>query len=159
MLLSGVTVTAGVVSTVPSTTTRPSAIQRSASRREHRPARASRLAIRSPRDSPASSLMAGSAAGGDEGVEDAVVAGADGIFGMPLHPEAEAPLGDLDALDHAVGRPRIDRDAVAHRLDRLVVRAVDRDLCGAADAVEQGARRHLDDVAGLGARIGLLVRQ
>src|SRR5690349_17868470 len=136
------TLQAGLLSFLPLTTTRPSAIQRSASRREQRPARASRLAIRSPPDSRITGLlMAGSAAGGNEGVEDAVVAGADRIFGMPLHAEAEAPLGDLDALDHAVGGPCIDRDAVAHRLDRLVVRAVDRDLAGAADAVQQRARR------------------
>src|SRR5712671_3448536 len=154
------TLRAGLLSFLPLTMTRPSAIQRSASRREHRPARASRLAIRSPPDSlTTASLMAGSAAGGDERVEDAVVAGADRIFGMPLDPETEASLGDLDALDHAVGGQRVDHDAVAHRLDRLVMRAVDRDLSGAADAVEQGARRHPDDVAGLGARIGLLVRQ
>src|SRR5205807_7087454 len=47
MSLAVVTVTAGLVSTVPSTTTRPSAIQRSASRREHSPARAITFAIRS----------------------------------------------------------------------------------------------------------------
>ena len=41
------TVIAGLVSTVPSTDTRPSWIQLSPSRREQRPARASRLAIRS----------------------------------------------------------------------------------------------------------------
>src|SRR5260370_23633305 len=45
MSLAVVTVTAGLVSTAPSTMTRPSAIQRSASRREHSPARASTLAI------------------------------------------------------------------------------------------------------------------
>src|SRR5262245_51267529 len=98
------TLQAGLLSFLPLTATRPSAIQRSASLREHRPARASRLAIRSP----ATSVM-GSAAGGNERVEDAVVAGADRIFGVPLHAEAEAPLGDLDALDHAVGRQCIDR--------------------------------------------------
>src|ERR1700731_914819 len=47
MSLAVVTVTAGLVSTVPSTATRPSATQRSASRREHSPARAITLAIRS----------------------------------------------------------------------------------------------------------------
>src|SRR5439155_6762916 len=46
MSLAAVTVTAGLVSTAPSTMPRPSAIQRSASRREHSPARASTLAMR-----------------------------------------------------------------------------------------------------------------
>jgi hypothetical protein len=51
---------AGLVSTLPSTVTRPSDIQRSASRREHKPARARSLAMRSP--FAAASAMALSAA-------------------------------------------------------------------------------------------------
>ena len=47
--LAPVTVTAGLVKISPSTATRPASIQRSASRREHRPARAMTLAIRSGR--------------------------------------------------------------------------------------------------------------
>jgi hypothetical protein len=42
------TLKAGLSSTLPLTLTRPSAIQRSASRREQRPARAITLAMRSP---------------------------------------------------------------------------------------------------------------
>ena len=45
-VFSAVTVTAGVTSVLPSTATRPAEIQRSASRREHSPARASILATR-----------------------------------------------------------------------------------------------------------------
>ena len=48
MRSSAPTVTAGVVSTRPFSLTRPSAISRSASRREQRPARAITLAMRSP---------------------------------------------------------------------------------------------------------------
>src|SRR5258708_4387660 len=59
MSLAGVTVTAGLVRIVPSTRTRPSAIQRSASRREQSPARAITLAMRSP----ALAALAPSAAG------------------------------------------------------------------------------------------------
>src|SRR5271166_4747519 len=97
MSLEAVTITAGLVSTAPSSLTRPSAIQRSASRREHNPARAITLAMRSPGVAASAvawlpvSGAAGSASGGiDEGGEDGDVAGADRVFGMPLHAAAEA---------------------------------------------------------------------
>src|SRR5260221_3645534 len=111
MTLASVTRCAGLSSLWPSTTTRPSAIQRSASRREHSPERAIRLAIRSPRsvDSAAASSM--SAAGGDEGPEQRLVGRGGAIFGMPLHADAEALGRILDALDDAVGRDRIDDQA------------------------------------------------
>ena len=52
-----------------------------------------------------------------------------------------------------------DDDAGADPLGRLVVGAVDRQPVGAGDAVQQRARRDRDLVAGLGARVRLLVRQ
>src|SRR6059058_4042601 len=89
--------------------TRPWAIQASASRREHSPARAIRLAIRSPpAPSPLVSLGASSARCFDEGIEDPLVADADGIFRMPLDAQAIAIAGILDALDDAVGGDRIE---------------------------------------------------
>src|SRR5260221_10653612 len=148
MSLAGVTVTAGLVRMVPSTRTRPSAIQRSASRREHRPARAITLAMRSPalatptpsasgeaalRREPAlgavsSALIASCRGGLDEGVEDAEIAGADGVFGMPLHAEAEAAAGLLDALADAVRAGGVDHQARRHRLEPLVYRRAHRQL-------------------------------
>jgi len=79
------------------------AIQRSASRREHRPARASRLAIRS------GSLMGRLPLPGKRGT----------ILRRPrrsgirdaLHADAEAIGRRLDCLDHAVGRGGVDDDA------------------------------------------------
>ena len=79
--------------------TRPSAISRSASRRLATPARASHLAMRSPRVGAASLMPAGR----DQGGEDAAVARVDQEFRMPLHAEAEASRAVLDALDDAVG--------------------------------------------------------
>ena len=163
MSLSAVTVTAGLASTAPSTETRPSAIQRSASRREHRPARASNLAMRS---GAAPSPAAGSASsrlhppgGLDKGAEDAAVGLADLEFGMPLHAEAKAPARVLDALDHAVLGDRVDDDARPGRLDRLMVGAVDREVFRSGNAVQQGSGDHPDIMAGLVARVRLAVRQ
>src|SRR5262245_13763799 len=111
MTLASVTKCAGLSSLWPSTTTRPSAIQRSASRREHRPERAIRFAMRSPRASVSAPVSASesvmSAAGGDERPEQRLVGGGRPVFGMPLHADAEALARILDALDHAVGRERI----------------------------------------------------
>src|SRR5215472_17416415 len=101
MSLASVTASAGLSSTLPSTLTRPSAIQRSASRREQRPARARRLAMRSP-FSPAAALMASAPARLYEGGEEAAIAVADGVLRMPLHADKKAPAARLDALDHAV---------------------------------------------------------
>src|SRR5690242_951563 len=102
MTEEGPTITAGLVSFLPSTLTRPATIQASASRREQRPARAMRLAIRSPFGSTPSGLAAPSARGVDEGIENFLVAGADGIFRMPLHAEAVAVARVFDAFDHAI---------------------------------------------------------
>src|SRR5689334_22357872 len=136
MTAEGPTRTAGLVSVLPSTLTRPAAIQASASRREQRPARAMRLAIRSPRGSATfasapfgsafSVFAAPSARGVDEGIENFLIAGADGIFRMPLHTDAVAVARILDALDHTIGCHRIDDDARANGFHRLVMRAVDR---------------------------------
>src|SRR5690606_33144195 len=93
------TTKAGVSSRRPFTRTRPSAIQRSASRREHRPARARTLAMRSPLTS--ASVIARSSGRADEGGEDLPVPGADVVLRVPLHAEAEALPGVLDALDDA----------------------------------------------------------
>src|ERR1700761_6060169 len=106
MIEPGVTTKAGGSSRLPSTATRPSSIQRSASRREHRPARASTVAIRSPffrspfsGPGPVSSLMLSSLRRGDEGAENRLVGRADLEFGMPLHAQAEAPARQLDPFD------------------------------------------------------------
>ena len=149
--------TAGLVSTAPSTETRPSAIQRSASRREHSPARASNLAMRSggappPWPSPAGGggdgwgLVRVMRRGLDKGAEDAAVALVDLEFGMPLHAEAKAPARVLDALDDAVIGERVDDDAGPDRLDRLVMGAVDAQMhrpgrCGAAGSRRRPGRR------------------
>ena len=107
--------TAGLVSTVPSTATRPSAIQRSASRREHSPARASILAMRSGAAPAAASAHCGPhpLGGCDKGAEDPAVGLADLEFRVPLHAEAKAPARVLDALDDAVLGDRIDHHARA----------------------------------------------
>src|SRR3546814_4310319 len=94
-------VCASNASTRPSTEPRPAAIQASASRREQRPARAMTLAMRSPLSCVV--MTAPSGCGGDKGAEDGAVARADGELRVPLHAEAEAVAGRLDALDHAVG--------------------------------------------------------
>src|SRR6185437_12181920 len=161
MSLAGVTVTAGLVRIAPSTRTRPSAIQRSASRREQRPARAITLAMRSPpvAGAASSSLIASRRGGLDEGGEDAEIARADGVFGMPLDAEAEAAGGVLDALDDAVRGGGVDDHAGRHRLDRLVVRRVDRQLAHPGDAMKERAGDHRDGMARLGARVGLLMGQ
>src|SRR3546814_3988774 len=67
-------------------------------------------------------MTAPSGCGGDEGAEDGAVARADGELRVPLHAEAEAVAGRLDALDHAVGRQRVHHHARAGLLHRLVVR-------------------------------------
>src|SRR5271167_1798138 len=65
------TTRAGLVSFLPSTMTRPAAIHASASRLEQRPARAIRLAMRSPAAGLAlAAPEPPSAGGGDEGIED-----------------------------------------------------------------------------------------
>src|SRR5579871_1695744 len=129
MRAAGPTTRAGLLSFLPSTMTRPAAIHASASRREQRPARAIRLAMRSP----GAGLVPGareppSAGGGYEGIEDLFVANADGVFRMPLDTEAEAVTRVLDALDHAVGSQRVDDHARPHGLRRLVMGAVDLKL-------------------------------
>src|SRR5260370_209010 len=162
MWLAGVTVTAGLVSIVPSTRTRPSAIQRSASRREHRPARAITLAIRSPAAGAAtlsSSLIVSRRGGADERREDAEIAGADRVFRVPLDAEAEAAAGILDTLDDAVRRGGVDDHPRCHRLHRLMMGRVDRQLAHPGDAVEERAGDDRDGMPGFGARIRLLMRQ
>src|SRR5215469_7111627 len=162
MRVAGPTTNAGLLIFAPSTTTRPAAIQASASRREQRPARAMRLAIRSSPSAlgpsgRAPSGRAPSARGGDEGIEDLLVTLADGIFRMPLHAEAIAIARILDALDHAIGGERIHHHAFAHALDRLVMGAVDLERVDPADAMQQRALGDVHAMARLGARIGLLM--
>src|SRR5215469_16907937 len=157
MRVAGPTTNAGLVIFAPSTTTRPAAIQASASRREQRPARAMRLAIRSSPSALAPSGRAPSARGGDEGIEDLLVALADGIFRMPLHAEAIAVARILDTLDHAIGGERIHHDAFAHALHCLVMGAVDLERVDPADAMQERAFGDVHAMARLGARIGLLM--
>src|SRR5690348_12840326 len=148
MSWSSVSDSAGLVSTLPSTETRPSAISFSASRREHRPARASSLAMRSPFAGAAASVMGSALGSGDEGGEEARVAVADGVFRMPLHADEKTPARILDALDDAIGRYRVDhqpRRQVAHR---LVMGGVDRQLVDAGDAMQQRAAGDLHHMAG-----------
>src|SRR5882724_10633500 len=95
--------------------------------------------------------------GRDEGVEDLRVAGADGIFGVPLHAQAEAVFRVLDAFDHAVFGEGVHHHAGAEIPGRLMMGAVDLQFVGGADAVEEGALHHFHAVAGFGARIRLLV--
>ena len=57
------------------------------------------------------------------------------------------------------GRGRVDDDAVRRIGRRLVMGAVHLQLVGADDAVQLRALGHLHDVAGLVARVGLLVGQ
>src|SRR3546814_13603816 len=83
----------------------PTLFRSAASRREQSPARAMTLAMRSPLSCVV--MTAPSGCGGDEGAEDGAVARADGELRVPLHAEAEAVAGRLDALDHAVGRQRV----------------------------------------------------
>src|ERR1700741_4835516 len=97
ILSSAVTLSAGEGIFLPLTTTRPASISRSASRREHTPARAKRLAIRSP-----------SMAGGNEGFEDFFIGRAYVVFRVPLHAEAKRMRGKFNAFDHAVGSGGID---------------------------------------------------
>src|SRR5689334_7763870 len=112
MSLASPTSSAGLSSTLPSTLTRPSAIQRSASRLEQRPARANRLAMRSPFSGfSAAAALISEPARLDEGGKEALVPVADGIFRMPLHADEEAPALVLDALDDAVGRHSVDDEA------------------------------------------------
>src|ERR1700752_4172815 len=49
--------------------------------------------------------------GGDEGVEDLGVTGADRIFGVPLHAQAEAVFWVFDAFDDTVLGERVDYHA------------------------------------------------
>src|SRR5262249_17989730 len=72
----------------------------------------------------------------DEGVEDLGIAGADRIFGVPLHGQAEAVFRVLDALDDTVFGEGVDHDSDAEVLGRLMVGAVDLQLVGLADAVQ-----------------------
>ena len=78
---------------------------------------------------------------------------------MPLYADAEAVGGRLDAFDDAVGRGGVHDDAGRRIGGGLVVRAVHLEFVGADDAVKLRAPGHLHDMAGLVARIGLLVRQ
>jgi len=82
------TATAGLVSTSPSTATRPSSIQRSASRREHRPARAMILAIRCGFPSSSWSVVIVSAA---PGLEWARTVGEGQPVCKPLARDPQAP--------------------------------------------------------------------
>ena len=77
--------------------------------------------------------------------------------GMPLDPQAEAPVGRLDAFDHAVRRHRIDPEAIADLLHRLVMGGVHRHPFAAADGLQQAVRGKGDIVAGFVARVGLLM--
>src|SRR4051794_11499931 len=151
MRLWSVTTKAGVSSTTPSTWTRPAAIQRSASRREQRPARARRLAMRS------GSLTCPRSFGGrgaEECLEQPGVALGDQELGMPLHADAEAVFRRLDALDHAVGGGGVDDHAVRRVGRRLVMGAVHLQLVGTDDLVQLRAARDGHGVTGLVARVG-----
>ncbi len=109
--------------------------------------------MRSPVDG---SLIAG---GRDQGGEDAGIAGIDQEFRVPLHAQAEAVAGVLDALDHAVFGHRIDHAAQAGAAHGLMVGRVHLHFGRPDDAVQQGAGDDLHGVSGLMARVGLLVRQ
>src|SRR5579862_9256340 len=122
--------TAGLSSTRPSRLTRPSAIQRSASRREQSPARAISLATRTPRGA-AAPVMRSSPSRLDEGREEPEISLADGVFGMPLHADTEPAARVLDALHDAVGRRRIHQEPGPGRLHGLMMRAVHRRLAAA----------------------------
>ena len=77
---------------------------------------------------------------------------------MPLQPQAEPPVGMLDALDHPVRGQRVHPSAprIAHR---LVVRRVHLHAPGADDPRQQRVRLDAHRMAGFVAGIGLLVRQ
>ena len=64
--------------------------------------------------------------GADEGLEDAAVAGADLVFGMPLHAKAEAAARVLDALDDAVFGNRVDELPASY--ERYLANSLRRDL-------------------------------
>ena len=93
-----VTATAGVDSTLPSRRTLPASIQRSASRREHKPARAITLAMRS--------ALSGSGPLAARGIhksrEQADIVGVDFKFRMPLDAQTEFLPRCLDPFDDAV---------------------------------------------------------
>src|SRR5690348_8516505 len=129
MSCASVTSRAGLISTLPSTETRPSAIQRSASRREHNPARARRLAMRSPL--VAASAITSDLRRDDEGAEEPQIAVTDRVFRVPLHADEKTPPRILDPFDDAIRRGGIDDAAGRHLLDRLVMGAVDRQFIGA----------------------------
>ncbi len=76
---------------------------------------------------------------------------------MPLHAKHEAVPGVLDSLDHPVGRARVHDQAGGGLAHGLMVGAVDLDLVHSDDPVQQGFGRDRDGMAGLGARVGLLV--
>ena len=78
---------------------------------------------------------------------------------MPLHADAEAVGRRLDALDHAVRRRGVDHHALWLIGRGLVMGAVHLELVGADDAMQLRAAGDLDRVAGLVARVGLLVGQ
>ena len=78
--------------------------------------------------------------------------------GCHCTPRQKRRCGRLDRLDHAVGRAAADHHARADAAGRLVMRAVDLEPRAAAAEREQpGAGQDLDRMAGLGARVGLLV--
>lgn len=76
-------------------------------------------------------------------------------FGVPLYADGEGVRGHFQCLDGVVRGARADGEALAGRVDGLVVVAVDEQV--AADVGSQLAvRRHADAVADLAAGIGLL---
>jgi len=93
---------------------------------------------------------------GDQRAEDRRVAVAQGEFGMPLDAEAEALAWVLDAFDDAVGRRRIDDDTGADRLDRLMMRRIDRQLGRAVPSGPGRAAFDSDDVRVAGSDFGFL---
>src|SRR5438105_102912 len=70
---------------------------------------------------------------------------------------ADAEARVLDAFAAAVLGHGVDDETGRDLPHRLVMGAVDRQLVRTGDAVEQRSWRHADRVAGLGARVRLLV--
>ena len=153
----GRTRTPGLSSTMPSTATRRAAIQRLGVAARAQAGAGDQLG--DPLTLGRACGAHRSAAAATNAAISAVSPGLIAVFGVPLHAEAEAPPRVLDRLDHAVLGAGADHDALADPLGRLVMGAVDRQASGPGDPVQQRARHDRDLMAGLGARIGLLVGQ
>jgi acyl-CoA thioester hydrolase len=100
-----------------------------------------------------------SPAGGlDKGPENPSIGVVDLEFGVPLDPEAEAVARVFDTLNDPILGDRVDDKAGPCLLDRLVMRAVDREVGGAGDAMQQRTGDYLDGMSRLVSRVRLTVR-